>query len=375
MMLLRWLGAALALGLPLAADANEPVNPFRLIPEAELAQRFDSEVETLWRQVRTDRLSVPGGIQLAYAHLPHADADTAVVISSGRTENYLKYKELVRDLHLAGYAVYIHDHRGQGQSSRLLPDPDDAQKGHVDRFDDYVDDLHRFVQEVVLKGPQKRLFLLAHSMGGGIAARYLQQHQGVFSAAAFSAPMMQPNAKILFAADSSCTWFKASAWFCPTCYAGMLPSPYQDNAPAPNAYTASPLRNQLANASNFTAPRTREGLIGIGGPTRRWVAEACRASEKIVSEAGALRTPLLVLQAGQDEAVMPDAQSDFCARRFSATRLGCNGDQVGPRVIAGAQHELFIEADEHRQQALTAVLRFFASQPVPAALAPAGSAR
>jgi len=37
-----------------------------------------------------------------------------------------------------GFDVLIIDHRGQGRSGRLLADP---HLGHVNRFNDYVDDL------------------------------------------------------------------------------------------------------------------------------------------------------------------------------------------------------------------------------------------
>ncbi|HEV8689846.1 MAG TPA: alpha/beta fold hydrolase, partial [Ideonella sp.] len=134
------------------------------------------------------------------------------MISNGRTETYLKYKELAFDLARARYSVYIHDHRGQGMSPRLFTDADAHDKGHVERFDDYVEDLHAFVGQVVRPEQPGRLFLLAHSMGGGIAARYLQKYPDTFTAAALSSPMLEPNAKIMVSVESSCWWFKHTPW-------------------------------------------------------------------------------------------------------------------------------------------------------------------
>ena len=69
---------------------------------------------------------------------PPAEEVGAIVISNGRTESMAGYPELIWDLHQQGYSVYILDHRGQGFSTRLLPDP---QKSYVEKFEDYVDDL------------------------------------------------------------------------------------------------------------------------------------------------------------------------------------------------------------------------------------------
>jgi lysophospholipase len=63
----------------------------------------------------------------------------------------------------------------------MLPD---RQIGHVVRFDDYVEDFNTFVREVVAKRKHKRLLLLAHSMGGGIASVYLDRYPGDFAKAA-----------------------------------------------------------------------------------------------------------------------------------------------------------------------------------------------
>ena len=64
-----------------------------------------------------------------------------------------------------------HHHRGQGRSGRLLADP---HLGHVNRFNDYVDDLAAFWQQEVQPGPWRKRYILAHSMGGAISTLFLQ---------------------------------------------------------------------------------------------------------------------------------------------------------------------------------------------------------
>ena len=59
------------------------------------------------------------------------------------------------------------DWRGQGHSSRQLPDP---RKGHVASFAEYEIDAETFMRLVVLPECPPPYFALAHSMGGAVPA-------------------------------------------------------------------------------------------------------------------------------------------------------------------------------------------------------------
>lgn len=326
--------------------------PYGLIPEAKYAARFAEEVQPLWNQrVKRGQFAGVGGIKLAYAAVVVPNERAAVVIVSGRTENLLKYQEVVADLVRLDYSVYLHDHRGQGFSERLLPA--EPQKGHVARFDDYVDDLQTFVQQVVKRDPHRTLLLLAHSMGGGIATRHLQRFPGTFAAAALSSPMHQPNAEILISADSSCQWFKSTGWFFSESWAGGKPKPYAHQPyDDKNEYTHSATRwTQVLQVEN------EHRNVRLGGPTRGWASEACSASDTLIAQAGQITTPLLVLQAGDDVAVTAEGQAEFCAALSRATGRTC--ESGAPVRIEGARHELLIEADPYRVPAMTAILDFF----------------
>jgi lysophospholipase len=338
-----------------AADAAD----LGLIREAEYTARFASEVQPLWSQrVKRGHFVGVGGIQLAYAAVDVPDERAAVVIVTGRTENILKYQEVVADLVRQGYSAYVYDHRGQGFSDRLLPDePGEREKGHVRRFDDYVDDLQTFVDKVVRKTPNRRLLLLAHSMGGGVATRHLERFPGTFVAAALSSPMHQPNARILVSADSSCGWFRFTGWAFSESWAGFTPKPYSHGPydEKTNIYTHSPVRwAQVLQVEN------EHRKVRLGGPTRGWVDEACSASARMIDQAGKIKTPVLVLQAGDDEAVTPEGQDQFCAALAQGGGAQCETGK--PVRLEGARHELLIESDAHRVPAMTAILGFFDRQ-------------
>lgn len=341
-----------AVSSAVAADAAD----LGLIREAEYTARFASEVQPLWAtRVKRDHFVGVGGIKLAYAAVDVPDERAAVVIVTGRTENILKYQEVVADLVRQGYSAYVYDHRGQGFSERLLPD--EREKGHVRRFDDYVDDLQTFVDKVVRKTPNRRLFVLAHSMGGGVATRHLERFPGTFAAAALSSPMHQPNAKIVVSADSSCEWFRFTGWMFSESWAGLTPKPYSHGRydAQTNIYTHSPLRWDKVLQVENEHPEVR-----LGGPTRGWADEACTASARMIAQADKVKTPVLVLQAGEDAAVTPEGQDQFCAALARAGVAQCETGR--PVRFEGARHELLIESDAHRVPAMTAILAFFARQ-------------
>ena len=107
-------------------QAEEPIR---------LASRFD-KIEQLWvtglagsfegvdsvdsdEYVRASERRRRRIKEIRYRKFEVENQKGAIVISSGRTECMLKYKEVVFELTKEGYSVYIFDHRGQGFSDRL----------------------------------------------------------------------------------------------------------------------------------------------------------------------------------------------------------------------------------------------------------------
>lgn len=340
----------LALIITSVCAAASTDNPYGLILESEYEERFETEVEPHWNKIgKQGSFKGVDGIEVAYMTFVLDNDIGAIVISSGRTESYLKYKELVFDMNQQGYSVYIHDHRGQGFSNRIL---EDNHKGHVVDFEDYVTDLNTFVTNVVLPNKHKKLFLLGHSMGGGIATRYIEVYPTVFNAVALSSPMHAPDARILVSPEGGCLWFRLMDWVCNGCYAGFKAKPYAPEEFSENEYTHSEVRY----AKLITTYKDVKD-IQLGGPTRGWAGEACAASEKILENTGKIKIPVLVLQAGADTAVTPEGQNEFCKNLERDTGTPCFGG--GPKRLEDAYHELFIESDEYRIAAINAILDFF----------------
>jgi lysophospholipase len=340
----------IALLLSASAALAEPENPFGLVREAEFEQRLKDDIEPYWEQHgQKGTFTGVDGVQISYMTFVQEHEVGAIVISSGRTESYVKYKELIFDLGRHGYSVYIHDHRGQGYSGRIL---DHHQKGHVNKFEDYVSDLDTFVRTVVLSKPHQKLFLLGHSMGGGIATLYIERHPNVFQAAALSSPMHGPAVRILGSSKAGCLWFRATDWLCSNCWAGLLADPYEPTPFTDNEYTHSETRYQ-----HLLKTYQEHEPVQLGGPTRGWCGEACAASATMLKNTKAIQIPVLVLQAGADSAVTPEAQDTFCRNLKEETGTPCYGGT--PKRFEGAKHELFIESDKYRIPAISAILDFF----------------
>ena len=111
----------------------------------------------------------------------------SILLLSGRREFMEKYTETVNELNEKGFDVYSFDWRGQGLSARLLAN---RHKGFIDSYSTYLKDLDMFVRNIVQPEAALPLFILAHSMGGHIALRYLHDHPGTADKAILVSPMI-----------------------------------------------------------------------------------------------------------------------------------------------------------------------------------------
>ena len=282
-----------------------------------------------------------GGVSIAWARREVEDERGALVVLSGRTEFMAKYAEFFFDLKDSGYSFYIHDHRGQGASGRMLADPG---KGYVDAFDDYTADFARFMEIVVRRRPHQRLFIVSHSMGGAVALRYLGTRPAAgVSGLVLCSPMLRINTSPLPYRLARLTARAISA----VGLGGMYlfgTGPYD---PADPAYGAD-LTHSAARLSRTLALVAKDPANALGGPTFRWLGEAFGAADDILARAGDYTLPILLCQGGSDSVVVARA-----ARRFCDEAPACVYHE-----IPGAYHELLMESDRYRDPVMKGIRQF-----------------
>lgn len=273
-----------------------------------------------------------------------------VVFLQGRTEFIEKNLETYGILLRHGFDVWTLDWRGQGLSGR---EADHRHKGHFLDYGLYLDDLHRFLGEIVrLPEARGQRVLLGHSMGAHVGLRYLHHHPDAFERAAFSAAMVDlrlPGRRALeWLTRVRCQLGGETSWvLLRGDYSPILPDPARatvDDYKA-RAYRFRALTSDAGRAREMDLLRHQTPELALGRPTTGWL-QATFTSIAILNAPGyaeAITTPVLMVGAGGDVVVSTPAQERLAARMP-------NGRFV---EIPGAAHELLLECDDLRHHFFT----------------------
>ncbi len=273
----------------------------------------------------------------------------SLIFVNGLGENVVMYLELFYDLYLQGWSpIYTYDHRGQGLSNRILPDPD---VGYVEDWSFYKEDLDTFVQ-LVSNDPEvdnQNLFLIANSMGAAITVDYFQSfpdQQKIFNAVVLAAPFFGLNARGFDFAEPIFPVMIRFACLFRNCLSPIV-------GPGSRHLKREVIQKRITSSADRYDLFVRGAKMYSAGhiiPSLDWMIKAFRMNRRVMNQEDILKItlPVLILQAQKDSIVSNRKQKRFCQAI----------ENCSLKVIDGL-HDHFIETDLLRDQAISETVQFF----------------
>ncbi len=276
------------------------------ISENGFAQAMKTTVEPYLKEISEDGFfDALDGKKIHYIFYKAENPQGNIVIAHGFTESTEKFLEMCYYFNKMNLNVFIVDHRGHGLSYRHNSDKEVV---HINYFDQYVEDLHMFVENVVKKKALGLpLYLYSHSMGGAISVQHLQKYPGVFEKVILSSPMIQaktagiPPAIAAFATKLFILLGKEKEKVIG--YKGFNPEKtYEDGNDTSEARFNYYHKKRIANENIRTA-----------APSNRWVNEAIKVTVKNLdkSKNEKITAKILLCQPEEDSTVYSDAEDKF----------------------------------------------------------------
>lgn len=255
----------------------------------------------------------------------------SILLLNGRTEFMEKYSESIQELNHEGFNVYSFDWRGQGLSSRML---ENRHKGFIDDYRVYLNDLQMFVTQIVKPETVHPLIIIAHSMGGHIALRFMHDHPDAADMAVLTSPMIDIfGSRLSRGFVKFITQIAIKTGFSHAYTFGS--GDYTEETFEGNELTSDPVRFEDAKKAITQNPK-----LALGGPTYGWLSATLKSTDIIIQPgfAAKITTPILMVIAGKDNIVSIKAQKRICTMLPNCQL----------KEISDARHEILKETDAVR---------------------------
>ncbi len=232
----------------------------------------------------------------------------SVLLVHGLGEHSGRYEHVGDQMAAAGLDVQAYDHRGNGGSG--------GRRGHVDRWEQYHDDLAERLAPVRSSADGRPVVLYGHSMGGLIVLGYLLTDRPKPDLVVLSSPGL----------DSTIAQWKKS--LAPT-MSRIFPT-----LAVPNGIDGSTLSRDPAVADKLAADP-----LASKSSTARFAAEGLIEQERVRREYAGLTLPTLVLH-GLDDGLVPAQASEILdslpnveRRTYPGLRHELHNEPEGPAII------------------------------------------
>jgi acylglycerol lipase len=239
-----------------------------------------------------------GNFNIYYqSRLPEREPKAVLLVAHGYAEHSGRYANVVDYFVPRNYGVYALDHRGHGRS--------DGKIDEIREFPGFIADLKIFFDMVQGENPDKKVFLVGHSMGSLIALLYVLRYQRELAGLITSG--------------------------------GGMATP--GSPPMPQRPANQPLESSMLSRDPAVIKAYENDPLVYRGPIPTGIqSEMSRGSRQLSENAGQINLPVLIM-AG-------DAVADGARSQVLYDNIGSSDKTI--KRYAGLRHEIFNEP-EHPQ--------------------------
>jgi alpha-beta hydrolase superfamily lysophospholipase/SAM-dependent methyltransferase len=257
-------------------------------------------------------MTLPDGAELFYrAWLPEAPTQKSLLLFHRGHEHSGRFQDIVEELDLKDVAIFAWDARGHGRST--------GDRGYAPSFSSLVSDMECFVRHISEKFDKRidNMVALAPSVGAVVLAAWVHDYAPPIRAMVLAAPAFRVKLYV------------------PLAIPGLrLLRKLRGERPL---YLSSYVKSKMLTHDQQQARRYDQDPLITKSIAVNVLLDLHDASKRLVADAGAIRTPTLVLVSGADWVVRKGDQERF----FS--RLGSPVKQI--RRFPSMYHDLLHESD------------------------------
>jgi alpha-beta hydrolase superfamily lysophospholipase/SAM-dependent methyltransferase len=277
-----------------------------------------------------DSMRLGDGTRIRYrSWIPAVPTDQAVILFHRGHEHSGRLADVVEALGLKGVAAFAWDARGHGQS--------DGARGYAPSFAEMVRDVDAFVKHVceVHGFEMQNVSIIAHSVGAVAVTTWVHDYAPPIRALVLATPA-----------------FKVKLYV-PLAIPGLrLLQRVRRGKPT---YVKSYVKGSMLTHDEQHARGYEEDPLVAKSIAVNVLLEMHDAAKRIVADAGAIRTPTLLLTGGSDWVVSKSTQREFFENLGSTNKT--------MRVFDGMYHDILHEKD--REQVLKEIRSFLESSHPP----------
>lgn len=283
------------------------------------------------------------GLNLRYYHASQGEGKEpkgCIVMLHGYCGFWGKFHEVAHFFWQAGFDVFFLEQRGHGYSGRQIDDKDMV---HVIDYADYIADVKTFMDKIVMPSAGKfPKIIYAHSMGGAIAALFLEEHPEYFDSAVLSSPM--------FSIKTGNTPKIAVKLLC-----AKIRLLNQEHLPFPGGkrfdgiptFESSSARSEVRYNYIFNQ-RLSDEHYHTYMMSNGWGAASFKATARLLRRASKVKTPVLLLTAGNDALVNMSGHEKFAKRASNVQHIN----------YEDSKHEIYNDVDEVREKYFNDIFTF-----------------